>query len=341
MLKQLNQAEKDDSLVLNSSKESINVIFKKTNFSITSKNFKLFNKELSLKKVKEIISSILTRESELKRIAKDSYYHSLGFRKIVLLNTRHDGIGYKLRIHIWHPGDSKSYGTPMAEGKHEHRWDYVSRVITGTLENHQYTVKQLNKNNRKIISKFNQSISNLDKDKISDIERRLDLLEVINLKGTKSQMPKLCGGLRKLRKEVNVKELMALTGLTESELNSKVNLLFKYINERVGRGKKSVKEKYTYAGAFQLKPYPVKLIPKGKLYYGDVMRAHRLFINPTDIVSTIILTSPRAKGKMPGEFVHARTDTSGDDVRVRTPYTKNQLKKDLRWYLKHITKLQR
>jgi hypothetical protein len=323
---------------LHSLKRSIDKIFKRTNNSITNKNFKLFYKELSLNNIKKIIQFVLNNESELNRIAKDSYYHSLGFRKIVLLNTRHGGIGYKLRIHLWCPGDDKSYGVPMAEGKHEHRWDYVSRVISGTLENHQYAVKQLNKKQRKILSKFNQSISNLNKDKISDIEQRLDLLEVINLKGTKSQMPKLCGGLKKLREKININELMKLTGLTKAELLKKVNLLYKYSNKRVGRGKKNVIEKYTYAGSFHLKLHTVKLIPKGKLYYGDVQRAHRLFINPYKNISTIILTSPRAEGKKPGEFIHSRTDTGKDDVRMRNPYTKNKLKVDLQWYLKHITK---
>jgi len=63
---------------------------------------------------------------ELETIAKRSTIHSNDFKKIVL--STHNG--YKLRLHIWNEKPNNQYHEP-----HDHRWDFKSYVLTGTMVN--------------------------------------------------------------------------------------------------------------------------------------------------------------------------------------------------------------
>jgi len=63
---------------------------------------------------------------ELETISKRSTIHSNDFKKIVL--STHNG--YKLRLHIWNKKNVNQYHEP-----HNHRWDFKSYVLTGTMVN--------------------------------------------------------------------------------------------------------------------------------------------------------------------------------------------------------------
>lgn len=72
-----------------------------------------------------LINSLLDDSQALTQIVKKSYYHHNGFDKFVLLEDEN----FTLRLHIWWEGNDMSF----QENVHNHRWDFVSSVLTGTL----------------------------------------------------------------------------------------------------------------------------------------------------------------------------------------------------------------
>ena len=71
-----------------------------------------------------LVDELLT-QSSLERIARASYMHPNGFRKLVL-STFEDGA--RLRVHHW-PAD----GPAEASNVHNHRWPFASTVVVGSL----------------------------------------------------------------------------------------------------------------------------------------------------------------------------------------------------------------
>lgn len=74
----------------------------------------------------DIIKEILSSESRLDEVARNSYSHPNGFDKLVIVTG--DQGKYKLRCHIWWPEESFTH----REDIHNHRWNFATRLIRGT-----------------------------------------------------------------------------------------------------------------------------------------------------------------------------------------------------------------
>src|SRR6266568_8411973 len=74
-----------------------------------------------------LLRAVLDDPSLEKEIASQSYTHSNGFDKIVLLDSKEPE--YKVRFHVWWPSKSTVY----VEDVHNHIWDFSSAVLTGAF----------------------------------------------------------------------------------------------------------------------------------------------------------------------------------------------------------------
>jgi hypothetical protein len=74
--------------------------------------------------VREIVREICAREPLLARLASISQHHPLGFDKYVVHATPE----YQLRLHVWWPWQQQG-----REDIHNHRFNFCSQVIAGTL----------------------------------------------------------------------------------------------------------------------------------------------------------------------------------------------------------------
>ncbi|MFX4218554.1 hypothetical protein ACOL3B_06585 [Aliarcobacter butzleri] len=81
--------------------------------------------DLKNKKLKLLINNIINDEVELLKIAKQSYKHSNGFDKILLIDKRPN---YALRLHLWNP-ENKCDGHI-----HNHEWDLSGIIIKGSCK---------------------------------------------------------------------------------------------------------------------------------------------------------------------------------------------------------------
>jgi hypothetical protein len=77
-----------------------------------------------------LIWDILKRPDALARSSSMSYRHALGFQKVVLRELPN---GVQLRLHIWNSDVNR-----LPEDIHDHRYSFVSHVISGSLTNKLY-----------------------------------------------------------------------------------------------------------------------------------------------------------------------------------------------------------
>lgn len=75
--------------------------------------------------IREIIKEILSDSFLLNEVASLSYTHYNGFDKIVIYQTK----STKLRIHIW---ENTTYRDLIDENIHNHRWDFITSLLTGS-----------------------------------------------------------------------------------------------------------------------------------------------------------------------------------------------------------------
>ena len=81
--------------------------------------------------LRAVVNSVLTDGAALERFSHDSYNHHNGFVKILLRAAPDDR--YRLRLHLWPTTDA------LAQNIHDHRFDFWSVVLLGTISNHIWT----------------------------------------------------------------------------------------------------------------------------------------------------------------------------------------------------------
>ena len=302
---------------------------------ITSENYKSFSNILNRQRMIRFVEGAIDDSSLLAEIATRSYTHSLGFRKIVLLDGRDTNLDYKLRLHIWWPQKAQKEGAPIAEGKHEHRWDFVSTVLAGMLENQKYIIRDLTEREHGIFQRFEETMRGLAPEKVDELCIRLDNYETTLLVGTDSRMPEYGGGILYLQDKVNLENLKATLRFTEDELLFLTKVLFKYSNERIPGQKTEI---YKPVGPMFFEPQGIAIINQGTTYFHPISVAHRLFIDPSEFVSTAVLTGPIYKGRRPGEFVHSSAGKNSEDSRARNFFTIKTLEEEFNLYLQEMRK---
>ena len=84
--------------------------------------------------IEEAIRSALSYPSSIESIAQESYCHQNGFYKLPLMTKN----GEKFRLHVYR------VGAKADENIHNHRWDFESKVLCGSLPMHLYEVVEGN-----------------------------------------------------------------------------------------------------------------------------------------------------------------------------------------------------
>jgi hypothetical protein len=77
----------------------------------------------------DIISTIINDSNLLRKNALASQHHRLGFDKIILISNPE----YQLHLHIWWPDKIR-----RIEGIHNHKFNFVSKILIGTIVNNIY-----------------------------------------------------------------------------------------------------------------------------------------------------------------------------------------------------------
>lgn len=96
---------------------------------LTQENKNELASALNRENLVAILREVIDTPDLLTQIAARSYIHSLGFQKISLFEDW-NGREYALRLHVWWPQEAGRNSVAITDGKLEHNWDFVSRLIT-------------------------------------------------------------------------------------------------------------------------------------------------------------------------------------------------------------------
>ncbi len=263
---------------------------------------------LSLEFTLQLIGEVRQDPEALAIIAARSYTHSLGFKKITLLEPTIELASggkswYQVRLHLWTGNENNA--VPMVEAKHEHSFDFISRVLVGEMENQCYTVHQLDCVGQSLLEKVQAALIGMSDADRTLVHKSVQALETISLAGLGSKQA-AAEGLA-----VDRAHLVALLGLSDEELDLVVRLNGRYEYDAVAStfGGNYV---HKLTGAIELKPSVVLDLKAGDLYHHPNAFIHRLFI-PRQPNATIIVTTPRTHGVNGASFQHP-TWFSGDNA---------------------------
>jgi len=276
-----------------------------------------------------IIQSLLSDPLMLQEIAKRSYSHVMGFSKIVLLEGPSER-DYKVRLHIWWPKPN-IYGKKLVEeDKHVHKWDFVSRMITGSFEDQLYTLYPSTPEEEKVFHKFTEQLSNMESVEREKIISSVQVLEISFLPQSISNTY-LCEEApgTYYSKEILQKKL----SLNDQEFD----LLFRVHKKYVTLPNKTGKYGLAAIGLESVSPATIVDVEAGDMYYHRNPIAHRLLSRADQITSTLIITDLPIAEKQP--YILMRSDTGEDETKNAPVMKVAELKRQLEDYLKVLRSL--
>lgn len=289
---------------------------------------------LSRDSTRRMIDLALNDRTALATIASRSYTHALGFGKITLLEPTLDlanskkGLGYQLRLHIWQPGITN--GVSLVESKHEHSFDFVSRVLTGEMENQCYTIAALLADEQAILERLLTHLQTLQTADRSEASKLIEALEAIQWSTDFGSQQ-----AASLTTKFDRQRLLQLLALNDEELTKVVRFQGRYQYDTAtsvfgGEYVHRLKE------VLKLTPHGLLKLRAGDLYHHGHMYAHRLFIEAGKANSTIIITTPSSQEAKGGSFQHP-TWFAGENVNyARQMYTVDELSSMLTAYRKEL-----
>lgn len=264
-----------------------------------------------------MIESILADQTLLDLVAGRSYTHSLGFRKITLLDpgfalpdqNGKRGNGYTVRLHIW---ESSSHDTgaaetvPLVEAKHEHSFDFISRILYGGMETQCYTSEPLSAVETADLKYLLARLETLEESQRRHVSRSMEALETMRLKAFGSAQAD------SEAVDCDRNALQQLLAVDADQLERMANLQGRYQYDLTAS---------TFGGDYvhklihhvSLKPALVKKLEAGDLYFHGHRLAHRLYMPANQPNATLVITTQVSQEAIGASFQHP-TWFSGEHV---------------------------
>lgn len=265
-----------------------NLASRYSDYSITENDMPFIQEHLHKQNVILLLKEILSSPTLLKIISERSYTHALGFDKLVLMDLSKDIVNCKqktqLRLHIW---DTLKTGTlPIVESLHEHSFDFISTVLTGYLENQQFTLSNLNNPRLLLLDKLLALLPTLQKEQIIFLNEQVEIIEAIKLAKLGSlQLDKM-----NLLSQFDLDKIKNITQFSEEDIFELSSLEGHYVSNRVAGEKKAYK--HILKEYVALEPYNVLSLNQGAYYFHPYQLPHRLYYDNTILNSTILVTTP-------------------------------------------------
>lgn len=313
--------------------------FLKTNFSnigITRHDINMITSFLSPEKTISLLEEIIKNEEVLAKVESRSYTHALGFDKIVLVDLSKDVDTSlpkaQIRLHIWDPENTNSL--PIVESLHEHSFDFVSTVLSGYLENQQYSFnKELNSDEKSVLERLLFWAKSSSQKEISEVDYHLEIIEAKRLEFYSSiQFDSM---YKNLSVKNSVDFVCAKTGLFKNEvLDILINIQGHYVSNRIPGEKKAYKHILSQYAI--IKPYDVITINEGESYYHPYQLPHRLFYDNKMLNSTILLTTPVSQNAEGGSLQRPTYVQSDEQNYNKISYKAGELKDKISALIKHL-----
>lgn len=305
---------------------------KYSNATIEQSDIPFIRSFLYKEQVISLLENILSDSSLLKVIANRSYTHALGFDKIVLMDLSKDlptkVHKTQLRLHIWDP--EKTGALPIVEALHEHSFDFISTVLSGHLENQQFTFSHLDENQKVLLLKLETIISSLNEEQIKFLNAQIEIIEAVKLAQLGSQQLYAMN----LLEQYNIESVKTLTGLSEQEIFDLTAIEGHYVSDRITGERKAYK--HILKEYVSIVPHKVLSLNKGDYYFHPYQLPHRLYYDNTILNSTILLTTPVKDNPEGGSLQRPTYVQHEEQAYDKIPFKEDTLKIALVNYLQYL-----
>lgn len=281
-----------------------------------------------------ILKDILNQPELLQRIEDRSYTHALGFDKIILADLSKD-IDKSLpkaqiRLHLWDPKNTAAL--PIVESLHEHSFDFISTVLTGYLENQQYSFKHTLSHEEKQLLNHLLMWRELSSDEeVKEVDRHIEIIEARRLELYESSQFDAMYHDEDVSRSVDY--AAQKTGFSKNQvIDILLNLQGHYVSNRVPGDKKAYK--HILSKYVSIKPHNVLSIHAGEHYYHPYTLPHRLFYDNKMFNSTLLLTTPVASNAEGGSLQRPTYVKNNEQNYSKISYKKGELANKLISYLK-------
>lgn len=311
----------------------LDIIAKKyTNNSIKESDIPFIQTLLSKEQVIFLLEDILSNTELLKKISNRSYTHALGFDKIVLMDLSKDleikGHKTQLRLHIWDP--LKTGALPIVESLHEHSFDFISTILSGHLENQQFTFSSLNDKQKTLLNKLEKIILTLNQEELQFLNEQIEILEAIKLSKIGSQQLTTMH----LMNHYDLEKIKLLTHLNEEEIFALTALEGHYVSNRITGERKAYK--HILKEYVSIIPYKVLSLNKGDYYFHPYQLPHRLYYDNKILNSTILITTPVKDNPEGGSLQRPTYVQHTEQLYDKIEFQEESLKLSLRNYLNYL-----
>ena len=270
----------------------------------------------------KIVDHLLQDPSALTLIANRSYTHSLGFRKITLIDIDQ---GYTLRLHIW---DSDSQpDIPLVEAKHEHSFDFISRVLYGGMETQCYKISTLTDAEKALLATVKKRLAALDEEQRKAVSAAVASLETAGLTAFGSSQAEdegLSGML-----ESASKTICDSLQLSADELALLVDIQGQYQYDKA-RSIFGGRYMHSHVADVLLKPCAVIKLQPGDIYFHGYEYSHRLYMPANQANATLVVTTQVSAEALGSNFQHPSWFAGEEVGFARSMYTPEDLKAALR-----------
>lgn len=293
---------------------------------IAGNDIKTISKIFDNQNVKSLISDIINNEDILEKVANRSYLHALGFYKIVLVDTQKDldkdMPKVQARLHIWHP---ENQSLTITESLYEHSFNFVSKILTGKLENQRFSIEPLIEKEELLLNRLLENIKFLSDEELLKVETNFEKILISKLNELGSIQEK---------ESIDYDFLENILYLKKDELVCVSDFYGYYLSDRVSGERKSYK--HVLDRYLKLKVQDVLKLQSGDTYFHHYTNPHRLSYDGSEINSTILVTTNVPENAKGGSFQRPSYEKSGAKNYDKIAFDKYKLKGTLENFLMHL-----
>lgn len=276
-----------------------------------------------------LLESIINNDELLDKIEQRSYIHALGFDKIVLVDLSKDFSldlpKSQIRLHIWDP--VKENSMPIVESLHEHSFNFVSKVITGKIENQQYSFRPvMTKKENDLLEYLLDWRKKTDEKTISQADLFLEIIGAKVFETYGSEQFKIM--YEKYNYNDILEKLCAILKLSKNDI---IDFIIHFQGHYVSNRKSGEKKSYQHILKEYkvVKPYNLISIKQGESYFHPYQLPHRLYYDNTILNSTLLLTTPIEENQEGGSLQRPSYLQSNSKNYEKIAYKKGELKDKL------------
>ena len=304
--------------------------------SVNAKDISILSPYFNKNSVISCLKDIINTPELLEKIASRSYLHTLGFYKIVLVDSNSDlsdfDVKTQVRLHLWKPNEES---VDFTESLHEHSFDFVSHVISGKIENQSFYKNRISPFEKVMVGKVKSVIDKFFQNNSIVISRTENILEDIFKSEIAKKSPNVKNSSLPSLAPALLSNISNSTGLSFDKLSALAFVFGFYQSDRISGNIKSYK--HILKDYYTLPIASVAEISEGQSYFHSYEFPHRLSYDSNYFNGTILLTSHIPENPEGGSFQRPTFNVGEEKDYTKKKVSKEELYQLLNEYIEFVS----